>query len=133
MLAGSPLTGGMAPTGEVPMRLGVRLLLGLGMAALAAAVPSNRWLLGYAAVALLAMAPRGPLLVEPVVQGQPAVHGDVLAGDIARPGVAEQEQGDPGDVGRHPGLADRDARPQAGVLRHLLRGGGVLRGPDPAR
>src|SRR5215218_9672904 len=88
MLAGSPLTGGMAPTGEVPMRLGVRLLLGLGMAALAAAVPSNRWLLGYAAVALLAMAPRGPLLVEPVVQGQPAVHGDVLAGDIARPGVA---------------------------------------------
>jgi len=45
----------MAPTGEVPMRLGVRLLLGLGMAALAAAVPSNRWLLGYAAVALLAL------------------------------------------------------------------------------
>src|SRR5215207_1779153 len=134
MLAGSPLTGGMAPTGEVPMRLGVRLLLGLGMAALAAAVPSNRWLLGYAAVALLVLTPRSRLLlVEPVVQGQPAVHGDVLAGDIARPGVAEQEQGDPGDVGRHPGLAGGDARPQAGVLRHLLGGGRVLRGPDPAR
>jgi hypothetical protein len=39
------------------MRLGVRLLLGLGMAALAAAVPSNPWLLGYAAVALLALTP----------------------------------------------------------------------------
>ena len=40
------------------MRLAHRLLLGLGMAALAAVVPSNRWLLGYAAVALLMLAPR---------------------------------------------------------------------------
>src|SRR4029453_5667791 len=115
------------------MHLGVRLLLGIGMVALAAAVPSNRWLLGYAAVVLLVLAPRGRLLVEPVVQGQSAVHGDVLAGDIARPGVAEQEQGDPGDVGRRPGLAEGDTGPQPVVLRHLLGGGGVLRGPDPAR
>src|SRR4029453_13873240 len=122
---------GVAPPGEGPMRLGFRLVLGLGMAALAAAVPSNRWLLGYAAVALLALTPKGPLLVQPVLQGQPAVPGPFLPGEIARPGVAEQEQGDPGDVGRHPGLAHGDARPQAGVLRPLLRGGGVLRGPDP--
>jgi hypothetical protein len=40
------------------MRLGVRLLLGTGMLTLAAAVPSNRLLLGYAAVALLMLAPR---------------------------------------------------------------------------
>src|SRR5215216_6373553 len=133
MLAGGPsLPRGWRRPGRVPMRLGVRLLLGLGMAALAAAAPSNRWLLGYASVALLALTARSRLLVQPVVQGQPAVRGDVLAGDIARPGVAEQEQGDPGDVGGHASLADGDARPQAGVLRHLLRRGGVVRGPDPA-
>ena len=75
------------------MRLCHRVVLGLVMAALAMAAPANRWLLAYAALALglLAAAPRGPLLVQPVVQRQPAVHGDVLAGDVPGPGVAEQE------------------------------------------
>ena len=95
------------------MRLRHRAVLGLAMAALAVSVAANRWLLVYAGVALglLAVAPRGPLLVQPVVQRQPAVHGDVLAGDIARPGVAEKEQGDPGDVGGNAGLAGGDPRP----------------------
>ena len=78
------------------MRPRHRVVLGLAMTALAVAAPANRWLLVYAGVALGLLAlPWGPLLVQPVVQGQPAVHGDVLAGDIARPGVAEQEHGDP--------------------------------------
>ncbi|MFL6191879.1 MAG: hypothetical protein ACJ75E_18905, partial [Actinomycetes bacterium] len=66
------------------MRLSHRVVLGLVMAALAVVSPANRWLLLYAGVALglLAVAPRGPLLVQPVVQRQPAVHGDVLAGDV---------------------------------------------------
>jgi hypothetical protein len=42
------------------MRLRHRLVLGLLMAALAAAVPANRWLLFYAAVALVALYPGGP-------------------------------------------------------------------------
>ena len=41
------------------MRLRHRLVLGLLMAVLAAAVPANRWLLVYAAVALVALVPRG--------------------------------------------------------------------------
>jgi hypothetical protein len=100
-------------TRRVQMRLRHRVVLGLAMAALAVSVAANRWLLVYAGVALglLAVAPRGPLLVQPVVQRQPAVHGDVLAGDIARPGVAEKEQGDPGDVGGNAGLAGGDPRP----------------------
>ena len=52
------------------------------VAVLAAAVPVNRWLLVYAGLALVALTLRGPLLVEPVA-GRAAVHGDVLAGDIA--------------------------------------------------
>ena len=115
------------------MRLRHRVVLGLAMAALAVAVPANRWLLVYAGLALVVLTPRGPLLVQPVVQGQPAVHGDVLAGDIARPGVAEQEQRHPGDVGGHAGLPQRDPGSQAGVLGHLLGGGGVLGRPDPSR
>jgi hypothetical protein len=104
---------------EVPMRLRHRVVLGLAMAALAVAAPANRWLLVYAGVALglLALVPRGPLLVQPVVQGQPAVHGDVLAGDIPRPGVAEQEQGDPGDVGGNAGQAGGDPRPKPGRIQ----------------
>ena len=92
------------------MRLRHRVVLGLVMAALAVASPANRWLLLYAGVALglLAVAPRGPLLVQPVVQRQPAVHGDVLAGDVPRPGVAEQEQGDPaGTPARPAGMRGR--------------------------
>src|SRR4029450_10177730 len=117
------------PRRGVPMRLRHRMVLGLLTAALAVPAPANRWLLVYAGLALVVLVPRGPLLVQPVVQGQPAVDGQVLAGDIARPGVAEQEQGDPGDVGGHAGLAGGDARPQAGVLGHLLRRAGVLPGP----
>ena len=53
------------------MRLRHRVVLGLAMAALAVAVPANRWLLVYAGLVLVALTPRGPLLVQPVVQGQP--------------------------------------------------------------
>ena len=87
------------------MRLRHGVVLGLALASvavLAAAVPINRWLLVYAGLALVALTLRGPLLVQPVVRAEAAVHGEVLAGDIARPGVAEQEQGDLGDVGGSP-------------------------------
>src|SRR4029453_2969537 len=99
------------------MRLRHRMVLGLLTAALAVPGPANRWLLVYAGLALVGLVPRGPLRVQPGVRGPPA---------------AEEEQGGPGDVGGHAGLAGGDARPQAGVLGHLLRRAGVLRGPDPA-
>ncbi|MGH9005559.1 MAG: hypothetical protein ACRDYV_20730, partial [Acidimicrobiia bacterium] len=66
------------------MRLRHRMVLGLLTAALAVPAPANRWLLVYAGLALVVLVPRGPLLVQPVVEGQPAVDGQVLAGDIAR-------------------------------------------------
>ena len=78
------------------MRLRHRMVLGLLTAALAVPAPANRWLLMYAGLALVVLVPRGPLLVQPVVKGQPAVDGQVLADHIARPDVAEQEQDDPG-------------------------------------
>src|ERR687896_2369661 len=117
---------------RVPMRLRHRAALGLALAALGALVPANRWFLLYAGVVLVVLVSPGPLLVEPVVERQAAVDGDVLAGDIARPGVAQQEQGDPGDVGGDAGLAGGGPRPQAAGLGHLLGGGSVLGGPGPA-
>src|SRR6266545_4631784 len=90
-------------------------------------MPSNGGLLLYAAFVLVAQV---VLLVEEVVQRQPAVNGDVLPGNVARPGIAEQEDRHPGDVGRYASSAEGDPRPQAGVLLDLLPGGDVLGRPD---
>ena len=43
------------------MRLRHRVVLGLAMAALAVAVPANRWLLVYAGLALVALTPLSPV------------------------------------------------------------------------
>src|SRR6266508_3277320 len=94
-----------------------------------AEMPSNDGLLLYMAFVLAVQVVR--LLVQEAVQRQAAVDGDVLAGDVARPCVAEQEDRDPGDVGRDASHPKRDPGPQAGVLLDLLPGGGVLGRPHP--